>query len=136
MVRVHGLVESVADVERVLANLAAWTSETGRCFIPICDPEQLGRGIRVPYLHRGVAFPPGTMRITGVTWTWDEPDGVRHSHVVAPPLAHMVAIMERRFDTVRVVDYPPSRWWRTRRLRWLERRRKKGLLASNKKPPA
>lgn len=129
----YGLVESVGAVERVLANLAAWTSGTGSCFVPVCDPEQLGRGIRVPYLHRGIAFPPGTMRITGVTWTWDEPGGVRHSHVVAPPLGHMAAILKRHFDSVEVVDYPPSRWWRTRRVRSLERRRKKGLLATRKK---
>lgn len=132
----YGLVESVAAVEHVIANLAAWTSPRGACFVPLCDPEQLGSGIRVPYLHRGIAFPPGEMRITGVTWTWDEPTGERHVDVVAPPVDHMMSLFRRHFDSVDVVDYPPVRWWRTRRIRWLERRRKKGVLATGKRTAA
>jgi SAM-dependent methyltransferase len=129
----YGLVDSVAAVERVIANLAAWTSESGSCFVPVCDPEQLGRRIRVPYIHRGIAFPPGTMEVTGVTWTWTEPTGERHVNVVAPPLEHMVSMLAEHFDAVELVDYPPRRWWGTRRIRWLERRRKKGVLATAKK---
>jgi hypothetical protein len=129
----YGLVESVAAVERVLANLAAWTSDSGSCFVPVCDPEQLGRRIRVPYSHRGIAFPPGTVQVTGVTWSWTEPTGERHVNVVAPPLEHLASLLAEHFRSVEIVDYPPRRWWRTRRIRWLERRRKKGLLAMEKR---
>jgi SAM-dependent methyltransferase len=129
----YGIVETVAGVERVIANLAAWTSARGALFVPICDPEKLGRGIRVPYLHRGIAFPPGTMRVTGVTWTWEEPTGERHVNVVAPPIDHMMSVFRRHFDSVELVDYPPRRWWRTRRIRWLERRRNKGIVATSPK---
>jgi SAM-dependent methyltransferase len=129
----YAMVESVAAVERVIANLAAWTSQRGACFVPLCDPERLGRRIRVPYLHRGIAFPPGTMRITGVTWTWEEPTGERHMNLVAPPIEHMTSVFRRHFDSVELVDYPPARWWRTRRIRWLERRRGKGIVAAEPK---
>lgn len=102
----YGLVESVDAVRRVVRNLASWTSEGGACFVPICDPELLGRRIRVPYAHPGVGFPTGDLYVTGVSWTWVEPSGKRHQDMVAPPVEHMVEMFDQHFDSVELVDYP------------------------------
>jgi SAM-dependent methyltransferase len=121
----YGLVESLRAVERLIANLAAWTSERGSCFVPVFDPANLGRGIRVPYLHRNAGFPPGTILITSVTWTWIENSGQRHDDMVAPTVEHMTAILERYFESVQLVPYPKLKRW--------GRRRMKALIASSKR---
>lgn len=48
----YGLVESVADIEDLVANLHHWLAEDGVCFVPICNP---GRNLHagrheVPYV--------------------------------------------------------------------------------------
>jgi SAM-dependent methyltransferase len=121
----YGLVESLKVVERLIANLAAWTSEGGACFVPVFDPANLGRGIRVPYLHQGAGFPPGTILITSVTWSWIEPSGERHDDMVAPTVEHMTAMLERHFESVELVPYPRLKWW--------GRRRMKALIARSKR---
>ena len=113
----YGLVESVADVRRVIRNLASWTAEGGACFVPICDPELLGRRIRVPYRHNGVGIPPGDLLVTGVSWTWIEPSGKRHENQIAPPVEHMLEMFREDFGAVELVDYPRSKWWSRRRIR-------------------
>lgn len=115
----YGLVESVADVDRLIGNFASWLTPRGACFVPLCDPEYLGR-VKVPYVTPDAGFPPGRLLITGVTWTWEEDSGKAHENMVAPPVEHMVAIFERHFRDVELVRYPPFKWW--------GRRRRKGLI--------
>jgi hypothetical protein len=124
----YGMVESLAEVTRVVRNLAAWTSDRGTCFLPLFDPKKL-RGVRVPYLHENVAFPPGTVLLTGVTWTWIERSGKRHQDMVAPATEVMVEMFERYFDTVKLVRYPSPRWWG-------RGRHVKVLVATAKTPPS
>jgi len=107
----YGLVESVADVERLIGNFASWLSVRGACFVPVCDPEYFGRRVRVPYTDPGAGFPPGKLMITGVTWTWEEDSGKAHHNMVAPPVEHMIALFERHFRNVELVKYPPFKWW-------------------------
>jgi SAM-dependent methyltransferase len=123
----YGLVESVSDVERLIRKFASWLSPRGACFVPLCDPEYLGR-VKVPYVTPNAGFPPGRLLITGVTWTWEEDSGKAHVNMVAPPVEHMITIFERYFRDVEVVDYP--------RFRWLGRHRRKGLIGRAPAIPA
>ena len=36
----------------VVGNLARWTADDGVCFVPVFEPANLGRGVKVPYLLR------------------------------------------------------------------------------------
>ena len=112
----YGYASSMDALRTLVRNLANWTSSDGVCFVPICDPENLGRGIRVPYRHRNSGFPPASLLITGLTWTWSEPSGQVHPDMVAPPVDSMVALFAERFAVVDVVRYPSFHWW-TRRCR-------------------
>lgn len=121
----YGYASSMAALRAVIRNLARWTSDDGVCFVPICDPENLGRGIRLPYLHRNAGFPPETLLITGVTWTWSESSGKQHPDMVAPPVDSMVAMFAEHFDVVEVIPYPRFKWW--------SRGRRRAVLARAKK---
>lgn len=121
----YGMVESIGAVKNLIRNLARWTSTDGACFVPVFEPKHLGRGIKVPYRPRSVGIPPGTLLISGVTWTWIEDSGKRHDDMVAPQLEYMVAMFKEHFDVVDVVEYPPSARWR--------RERRKGIIARARK---
>jgi SAM-dependent methyltransferase len=97
--------DSVADVRRVIRNLACWTSPGGALFLPVCDPDVLCK-TRIPYEP-----PPdsddGRLFITGVTWTWiDEPSGRRHNNLIAPTLEYLGGILRDHYEDVRLVEYP------------------------------
>lgn len=99
------LVESMADVERVVRNLADWTSDGGVCFVPLCDPELLAPDVRIPYRNEE-RFHGGTLTITGVIWSWSEDSGKQHQNVIAPQIEHMVGMFGEYFHAVDVVEYP------------------------------
>jgi SAM-dependent methyltransferase len=119
------LVESMAEVRDLIRNLAAWTSDTGACFVPVWEPRNLSKHIRTPYVVPD-RFYGGNVLITGVMWTWIEESGKRHDNMVAPHIDHMVAMFKEYFDVVEVMQYPLSRH------RWGPRR--KAILATSKKP--
>jgi SAM-dependent methyltransferase len=112
----YGLVESLADVETLVGNLAGWTSDDGTCFVPVFDPRTLSRRIRIPYLHRD-RFYGGEVRITSVTWTWTEESGKRHENMVAPHPEQMLEMFRQHFREVSLVSYPLARGWRAPRRR-------------------
>jgi SAM-dependent methyltransferase len=122
----YGLVESIGAVQAFVRNLARWTSDRGVCFVPVFEPANLGRGVRIPSLLRGAGYPPDTIMITAVTWSWIESSGKRHDNMVAPTMDYMVSLFKEYFDTVDVVRYPPFKPW--------YRRRRRAILASGKKP--
>jgi SAM-dependent methyltransferase len=99
------LVESIAEVERLVKNLARWTSDRGACFVPLCDPALLAPGVHVPYSTTQRSH-GGTLLITGVVWTWVEESGKQHHNMVTPQIEHMVAMFKEHFDVVDVVQYP------------------------------
>jgi len=99
------LVESMAEVERVVKNLARWTSDEGACFVPLCDPALLAAGVHIPY-RTAERFHGGTMMITGVTWSWTEESGKQHQNMIAPQIEHMVTMFKEFFRAVEVIEYP------------------------------
>lgn len=119
----YGLVDTVGDLLKLIANLAAWTAPTGSCFVPLADP-RLITGANLPY--QAPSRYPGKVMITGIMWSFVE-DDVRkvHSHMLAPNLEFMVEQFEQYFETVDVVRYPPAFEG------WVGR---PAILASGKKP--
>ena len=118
------LVESMGEVRDLIRNLAAWTSDTGTCFVPVWEPRNLSKDIRTPYVIPD-RFYGGNVLITGVMWTWIEESGKRHDNMVAPHIDHMVAMFKEYFDVVEIMEYPLSRH------RWGPRR--KAIVAKSKK---
>jgi SAM-dependent methyltransferase len=101
-------VDTVAEVEQVIGNLAAWTAPTGVCFVPVCDLPDLARGADIPYLDPDVGEFGGSLWITGFVWTWEDAlSGRIHKDLVSPHLDHMVTMFSRHFEDVEVVRYPP-----------------------------
>ncbi|MFL5344018.1 MAG: class I SAM-dependent DNA methyltransferase [Hyalangium sp.] len=98
----YGLQESVAHVERLVANLARWTRPGGTVFMPVFDPARFVTLQAEGRLMEGVSLgaPDGTL------WSYLEPDGKFHEDVLAPPLEVMRAMFEPAFDTVEVRPYP------------------------------
>ena len=99
------LVESMSEVERVIANLARWTSDAGTCFVPLCNPLLLVPNVYLPYRTPDYVH-GGTITISAVTWSWKEESGKEHQNMVAPQIEHMVAIFSRSFDSVDLIKYP------------------------------
>lgn len=122
----YGLVESMDAVRTVVRSLARWTADDGVCFVPVFEPANLGRGVKLPYRLRQAGSPPETLLITGVTWSWIEASGKRHDDMVAPQMDYMVGLFSEYFEAVKVVIYPPFKPWR--------RRRRRAIIARGKKP--
>lgn len=99
------LVESMTEVERVIRNLAHWTSDLGACFVPLCDPALLAADVHIPY-HTAQRFHGGSLTITGVIWNWIEESGIQHQNMVTPQVEHMVTMFNEYFNVVEIVEYP------------------------------
>jgi SAM-dependent methyltransferase len=101
----YGLVDSMAEIEKLVANLARWTSPTGRCFVPLADP-RLITGVDLP---RVLNSPwPGETSVTGIIWSYVEPGGKIHAHQLAPHVEYMEALFATHFDTIELETYPPA----------------------------
>jgi SAM-dependent methyltransferase len=99
----YGYVETLRELSQLIENLAAWTAPTGRCFVPLADPDLLARTM-IPYRldtrHEGDIF------ITGILWTYAEDKERVHRHMVAPNLRYMVEQFELFFEQVEIISYP------------------------------
>lgn len=97
--------DSVTDVDRVIANLADWTSSGGTLFLPVCDPNVICKA-KIPYQP-----PPdsndGRIIVSAITWSWiDEPSGKCHSNLVSPTLEHVQETLNHHFEEVQLLQYP------------------------------
>jgi 4-hydroxybenzoate polyprenyltransferase/SAM-dependent methyltransferase len=127
----YGLVETIADLDRLVANLWFWTARDGTCFVPLADP-RLITGVNLPY--QAPTLNDGRVMITGILWSYIEDDiGAAHAHQLAPNIEFMVELFRQYFDRVDIIRYPPVfEGWQGR----------PALLASGKKrvpdkmPPA
>jgi SAM-dependent methyltransferase len=99
-------VDTIAEVDTVIRNLASWTSPEGACFLPVCDPVLL---TGVPLSYQAVdPTGNGDIFITGITWSYVEPDA-RHEHLVTPHLEYLLEQFRRHFESIEVVTYPSTR---------------------------
>ncbi|WP_188930724.1 class I SAM-dependent methyltransferase [Puia dinghuensis] len=112
----YNYVDSMTDVERVVANMVAWTRPGGAVFIPVMDLEDLRPNRQLPYEERADVF-GGTIYLTGFTWSWREDRNDRfHKHLVAPHIEHFVHLLEPWFDNIEIVRYSPfMRGWVSRK---------------------
>jgi tetratricopeptide (TPR) repeat protein/4-hydroxybenzoate polyprenyltransferase/2-polyprenyl-3-methyl-5-hydroxy-6-metoxy-1,4-benzoquinol methylase len=121
----YSYVDSLIELEKVVENLADWTSERGVCFLPVCDPEEIGTGEqKLPYTceqsnaYQGV----GIYRFEAVIWSWVD-RGKHHINLLAPQIENMVILFQQYFEQVEIIKYP--------RFKGAER---KAIVARYKKP--
>jgi SAM-dependent methyltransferase len=101
----YAYADSVDEIDSFIRNLAAWTSPTGVCFLPVCDPDVLCK-TSIPH-HPSADSTDGHLTITGVVWSWvDQPSGRQHTNLIAPHLQHMVTVFRECFQHVRIMEYP------------------------------
>ena len=116
-------VNSLLELEELVKNLAIWVSNRGACFFPLCDPRKLGNGeINLPYTSPNFDLNKGTVRFEAVFWSWIEGSGVQHLNMLAPQVEYMIALFERYFEQVEVVQYP-----------LFKGKQRKAIVARNKK---
>ena len=119
----YGLVDSLQELKRLVRNLAAWTSPTGRCFVPLADPRLIA-GVDLPYQVEGPW--PGQTSITGILWSYAEDNGAKvHEHQLAPHVEYLEELFAEHFSRIDLETYPPAMPG------WVGRRR--ALVASRKK---
>ena len=102
----YGYVETIRDIDRLIANLAAWTAPQGICFLPYCDLEHLST---VPIPHLPMTVFPGRVRISGVIWSYDDDTGKTHENMIAPCTEYLAEVFARYFRTVQQIEYPKGR---------------------------
>ena len=104
----YAYVDTIDEVGDVIANLSAWTAPTGRCFVPLCDPQRITR-CEVPYaIETGWG---GPVTITGVLWSFSDEAGTKHHrHLVSPAVEWMCEQFGRWFEDVAVFVYPSKAW--------------------------
>ncbi|MCB1038091.1 MAG: class I SAM-dependent methyltransferase [Acidimicrobiales bacterium] len=104
----YAYVDTVDQVEDVVANLARWTAPGGTVFLPVCDLVDLTGGTDVTYLNTETWTFGGPLRIEAFVWSWlDDQHGKLHRRLICPHLLHLVEVLGRWFRQVQVVHYPP-----------------------------
>ncbi|MHC5861760.1 tetratricopeptide repeat protein [Nostoc sp.] len=103
-------VESLSQLEIVVENFADWTSERGICFLPVCEPEEIGTGkLKLPYIYTNsgnLGGYGGSIQFEGVIWSWiDEESGRKHLNLLAPQVEYMVNLFKKHFEQVEVIEY-------------------------------
>jgi SAM-dependent methyltransferase len=100
------MVESIADLRRLIQNLATWTNPAGTCFMPLADPVLITGFPLQHRLERGGNA--GEVTLTGILWGYHENEGTKvHSNMLAPLVECMIEFFELHFEDVTLVRYPP-----------------------------
>jgi SAM-dependent methyltransferase len=98
--------ESMPEVEALVANMVRYTKPGGHVFLPsVIDLEDLRPHVQVPYEE----FPDvwhGRIAITGYNWTWEEANGNVNANMMAVHVGHFVRLLEDHFEQVEVIRYP------------------------------
>lgn len=102
----YGLVNSIFEIEKLVNNMASWTSPHGKCFVPLSNPQLICQA-NLPLELQGPW--PGKVRITGILWSYIEDEGEKeHAHQIAPQIEVMEGFFRKHFATVDIVQYPPA----------------------------
>jgi SAM-dependent methyltransferase len=97
----YGLLHSEIDIQRLIANLARWTSPGGACFMPIFDPAQF-----LQQQRDGTLMPGVKLDDEGTRWSFVDWHGKTHEDVLAPPVDVMLDYVRRHFALVELLTYP------------------------------
>ncbi|HEX5184359.1 MAG TPA: class I SAM-dependent methyltransferase [Allosphingosinicella sp.] len=95
--------DSLAEVARLVRNMAGWTAPGGSVLIPCLSFP----GNRIPYEHEPDPW-GGRARVHGHIWSWDHGDK-RHSNLILPHPGQIVSWLAPFFGRIRVVLYPTGR---------------------------
>jgi len=102
----YGYVQSISDIETLIANLASWTAPNGRCFVPLADPRLIA-GVNLPF--RVPSALPGEIHVTGILWSYKDENGTSvHAHMLAPQVEWMEEQFGKYFRTIEFETYPPT----------------------------
>lgn len=104
----YQFVDSIKQLEAVVANLASWVSPDGSLLMHVADCEDVARGVQLPWEDPDTPVFADSLYITAVLWTWKESNGRVHRDLVAPQLQRMVNIVARHFDAVEVRRWPST----------------------------
>jgi SAM-dependent methyltransferase len=111
-------VDTIAETERFVANLANWTAPGGTCLLAAQDPLDL-TGMRLPYYIPGEPGFPGEITLKAVVWSMSDrshehiPEiGVKwHHDMVWPLLEHWIATFGLYFRTIIIETLPHDPPW-------------------------
>ncbi len=101
-------VDSVADFEHVVANLARWTAPDGTCLLAVYDVADI-TGVSLPYGADARPGFRGQVYVEAVVVSLvghDEEEGHNHDSMIWPALEHWVELFGRHFRRVEV-EYLP-----------------------------
>lgn len=119
-------VDTMAEIEAVLTNLALWTAPTGTCFLPMGDLSDL-TGQELPLRHPGDPLPDDAPVIDAVVWSLWEHDR-HHRAMIWPSVSWCIEVLARHFARIEVVRWPLDPPWLpiARRVLVASRRRSDG----------
>ena len=105
----YAYADSMAEIDRVVGNMARWTSDDGVCFLPLCDIEDvLMQREGLPYHTPDIDLFGGSMYTEAIVWTWVDPLHQKtHKSLIAPHIGYLVDQFKKTFSTVEVAYYPP-----------------------------
>ena len=87
----------------MISNLASWTASSGRCFVPLADPNLIAR-CDIPY--RFPSWFSGDVSITGILWSYEEEGNKVHRHLLSPKREFMTEQFGLFFERVEIIEYP------------------------------
>ncbi|MBD2186080.1 class I SAM-dependent methyltransferase [Planktothrix sp. FACHB-1355] len=110
----YSFAESISEIELLIENISDWLTDDGVCFMPICEPSKnlYSDPTKVPY----VAFEDapaygGKILVTGVMWSWIQPNGKRHDNMLVPQIEYMIELFKKHFQTVESIEYAKGFYW-------------------------
>jgi SAM-dependent methyltransferase len=111
-------VETIAETETFIANLANWTAPGGTCLLAAQDPLDL-TGLHLPYHIPGEPGFPGEITLKAVVWSMSDrshehiPEiGTKwHHDLVWPLLEHWIATFGLYFRTIIIETLPHDPPW-------------------------
>lgn len=111
----YSYLETFREIEAFVANASYWLKDGGTFFLPIGDYKILAQTWwpvpqDFPYELNPKLKMGGGLRITGLTWSYDDLDGKRHDHLLFPQPPEMVAMMRRHFGFA--IEFPYTEYYR------------------------
>lgn len=108
-------VDSVAEVEQVVANLIAWTQPGGHVYLPVIDGEDMSRPM--PKYEEVVIGFGGLTRMVASVWDWHEYEtGQLHKQLISPHPDHLLRLMAPHFEHLELLRFPvPAPEWPSRK---------------------
>lgn len=111
-------VDTISEIEQVVANLADWTAPGGVCLLAVQDPQDL-TGMQLPAYVQAEPGMPGEIYLKAVVWSLvdrshehlPEVGAKWHHDMVWPLLEYWITMFGKHFRTVIVETLPHDPPW-------------------------